>query len=159
MSWNICLMFLQEIQQQRAAQKMMQVFNQVKPDDIHHSPRWVFVCVCALSCFSIYVYLYYWSFVAIRFLDVSLVLWQSNGQWLTIEDHMSGDFRKYNNNTGEEIAPSCSLEELLLAFSHWTYDYSSRELLVLDLQGWFLQLEYVFWHVFIINHWNICPFF
>lgn len=99
---------LREIQQQRAAQKMMQVFNQVKPDDIHHSPR---------------------------FLDVSLVLWQSNGQWLTIENHMSGDFRKYNNNTGEEIAPCCSLEELLLAFSHWTYDYSCRELLVLDLQG------------------------
>ncbi|TKS79008.1 Transient receptor potential cation channel subfamily M member 6 [Collichthys lucidus] len=84
---------LREIQQQRAAQKMMQVFNQVKPDDMHHSPR---------------------------FLDVSLVLWHSNGQWLTIERNMSGDFRKYNNNTGEEIAPCCSLEETLLAFSHWT---------------------------------------
>ncbi|XP_041642551.1 transient receptor potential cation channel subfamily M member 6 isoform X2 [Cheilinus undulatus] len=99
---------LREIQQQRAAQKMMQIFNQVKPDDIHHSPR---------------------------FLDVSLVLWHSNGQWLTIERNMSGDFRKYNNNTGEEIAPCCSLEEILLAFSHWTYEYSCRELLVLDMQG------------------------
>ncbi|XP_069380165.1 transient receptor potential cation channel subfamily M member 6 isoform X3 [Paralichthys olivaceus] len=99
---------LREIQQQRAAQKMMQVFNQVKPDDMHHSPR---------------------------FLDVSLVLWHSNGQWLTIERNMCGDFRKYNNNTGEEITPCGSLEELLLAFSHWTYEYSSRELLVLDIQG------------------------
>uniref|UniRef100_A0A3Q1EW81 non-specific serine/threonine protein kinase n=1 Tax=Acanthochromis polyacanthus TaxID=80966 RepID=A0A3Q1EW81_9TELE len=99
---------LREIQQQRAAQKMMQVFNQVKPDDIHHSPR---------------------------FLDVSLVLMHSNGQWLTIERNMCGDFRKYNNNTGEEIAPCCSLEEVLLAFSHWTYEYSRRELLVLDIQG------------------------
>ncbi|XP_038558702.1 transient receptor potential cation channel subfamily M member 6 isoform X1 [Micropterus salmoides] len=99
---------LREIQQQRAAQKMMQVFNQVKPDDMHHSPR---------------------------FLDVSLVLWHSNGQWLTIESNMSGDFRKYNNNTGEEISPCCSLEEMLLAFSHWTYEYSGRELLVLDIQG------------------------
>uniref|UniRef100_I3JXD6 non-specific serine/threonine protein kinase n=1 Tax=Oreochromis niloticus TaxID=8128 RepID=I3JXD6_ORENI len=99
---------LREIQQQRAAQKMMQVFNQVKPDDLHHSPR---------------------------FLDVSLVLWHSNGQWLTIERNMSGDFRKYNNNTGEEITPCCSLEEMLLAFSHWTYEYSRRELLVLDIQG------------------------
>uniref|UniRef100_A0A3B4VHT4 non-specific serine/threonine protein kinase n=1 Tax=Seriola dumerili TaxID=41447 RepID=A0A3B4VHT4_SERDU len=99
---------LREIQQQRAAQKMMQVFNQVKPEDMHHSPR---------------------------FLDVSLVLWHSNGQWLTIERNMSGDFRKYNNNTGEEITPYCSLEEMLLAFSHWTYEYSSRELLVLDIQG------------------------
>ncbi|XP_073321519.1 transient receptor potential cation channel subfamily M member 6 [Pagrus major] len=99
---------LREIQQQRAAQKMMTVFNQVKPEDIQHSPR---------------------------FLDVSLVLWHSNGQWLTIERNMSGDFRKYNNNTGEEIVPCCSLEEMLLAFSHWTYEYSSRELLVLDIQG------------------------
>ena len=48
---------------------------------------------------------------------------------------MSGDFRKYNNNTGEEITPCCSLEEMLLAFSHWTYEYSSKELLVLDIQG------------------------
>ncbi|KAM3610879.1 uncharacterized protein V6R79_009997 [Siganus canaliculatus] len=99
---------LREIQQQRAAQKMMDVFNQIKPDDMYHSPR---------------------------FLDVSLVLWHSNGQWLTIERNMSGDFRKYNNNTGEEIAPCCSLEEVLLAFSHWTYVYSCRELLVLDMQG------------------------
>ncbi|XP_078026969.1 transient receptor potential cation channel subfamily M member 6 isoform X4 [Epinephelus lanceolatus] len=99
---------LREIQQQRAAQKMMQVFNEVKPDDMHHSPR---------------------------FLDVALVLWHSNGQWLTIERNMSGDFRKYNNNTGEEITPCCSLEEMLLAFSHWTYEYSCRELLVLDIQG------------------------
>ncbi|XP_037633258.1 transient receptor potential cation channel subfamily M member 6 isoform X1 [Sebastes umbrosus] len=99
---------LREIQQQKAAQKMMQEFNEVIPDDMHHSPR---------------------------FLDVALVLWHSNGQWLTIERNMSGDFRKYNNNTGEEITPCCSLEEMLLAFSHWTYEFSCRELVVLDIQG------------------------
>uniref|UniRef100_A0A8C4GHE9 non-specific serine/threonine protein kinase n=1 Tax=Dicentrarchus labrax TaxID=13489 RepID=A0A8C4GHE9_DICLA len=99
---------LREIQQQRAAQRMMEVFNQIKPEDMHYSPR---------------------------FLDVSLVLWHSNGQYLTIERNMCGDFRKYNNNTGEEIPPCCSLEEMLLAFSHWTYEYSRRELLVLDIQG------------------------
>lgn len=48
---------------------------------------------------------------------------------------MTGEFRKYNNNTGEEMAPCCPLEELLLAFSHWTFEYSCRELLVLDIQG------------------------
>lgn len=115
---NHCLTPLKEIQQQRAAQKMMQVFNQVKPDDMHHLPR---------------------------FLDVSLVLWHSNGQWLTIERNMSGDFRKYNNNTGEEITPCCSLEEMLLAFSHWTYEYSCRELLVLDIQGTFLYCVSVYY--------------
>uniref|UniRef100_A0A8C8K5N5 non-specific serine/threonine protein kinase n=1 Tax=Oncorhynchus tshawytscha TaxID=74940 RepID=A0A8C8K5N5_ONCTS len=99
---------LREIQQQRAAQKLMHVFNQVKPENMPHSPR---------------------------FLDMSLLHWHSDGQWLTIERNMTGDFRKYNNNTGEEIAPCCGMEEMLLAFSHWTYQYSCRELLVLDLQG------------------------
>lgn len=66
---------------------------------------------------------------------MSLVLWHSNGQWLTIESNLTGEFKKYNNNTGEEVAPCCPLEETLLAFSHWTFEYSRRELLVLDIQG------------------------
>lgn len=37
---------LKEIQQQRAAQKLMQVFNRIKPRDMHPSPR----CVPARSC-------------------------------------------------------------------------------------------------------------
>lgn len=78
-----------------------------------------------------------------------LVFWHSNGQWLTIERNMSGDFRKYNNNTGEEIDPCCSLEEMLLAFSHWTYEYSCRELLVLDIQG------RLFYRVCMVAKWNI----
>uniref|UniRef100_A0A8C2IYA3 non-specific serine/threonine protein kinase n=1 Tax=Cyprinus carpio TaxID=7962 RepID=A0A8C2IYA3_CYPCA len=104
-SLHLCL---QEIQQQRAAQKLMQRFNQIKPSSVPYSPR---------------------------FLDVSLLHWRSDGQWLTVEKNMGGHFRKYNNNTGEEISPSSGLEEAILAFSHWTYEYTNRELLVLDLQG------------------------
>uniref|UniRef100_A0A8C2D9I4 non-specific serine/threonine protein kinase n=1 Tax=Cyprinus carpio TaxID=7962 RepID=A0A8C2D9I4_CYPCA len=104
-SLHLCL---REIQQQRAAQKLMQRFNQIKPSSVPYSPR---------------------------FLDVSLLHWRSDGQWLTVEKNMSGHFRKYNNNTGEEILPSSGLEEAILAFSHWTYEYTNRELLVLDLQG------------------------
>ncbi|XP_016898711.1 transient receptor potential cation channel subfamily M member 6 isoform X3 [Cynoglossus semilaevis] len=99
---------LREIQQQRAAQRLMNIFNQIKPNEVQHTPR---------------------------FLDVSLIQWHSSGQWFTIERNMTGHFRKYNNNTGEEIDPCCTLEETLLAFSHWTYQFSNRELLVLDLQG------------------------
>lgn len=125
----------------------MQVFNQIKPRDMEPSPRCV-LCASSspselaasplsegqpteLGAASRHSRL---SSLA-SFLDVSLVLWRSNGQWLTIERNMTGDFRKYNNNTGEEIAPCCSLEEVLLAFSHWTFEYSRRELLVLDIQG------------------------
>ncbi|XP_056274950.1 transient receptor potential cation channel subfamily M member 6 isoform X3 [Pseudoliparis swirei] len=122
---------LREIQQQRAAQKMMQMFNEVKPDDMHHSPRCAFSLVHAFVRFCTCTNV----FPPTRYLDVALVFWHSNGQWMTIERNMSGDFRKYNNNTGEEITPCCSLEEMLLAFSHWTYEYSCRELLVLDIQG------------------------
>uniref|UniRef100_A0A674PI35 non-specific serine/threonine protein kinase n=1 Tax=Takifugu rubripes TaxID=31033 RepID=A0A674PI35_TAKRU len=104
-SLQLCL---REIQQQRAAQKLMQVFNRIRPRDLCPSPS---------------------------FLDVSLLLCPSSGHWFTIERNMCGEFRKYNNNSGEEIAPCCSLEELLLAFSHWTFEYSHRELLVLDIQG------------------------
>ncbi|XP_036381855.1 transient receptor potential cation channel subfamily M member 6 [Megalops cyprinoides] len=99
---------LREIQQQRAAQKLMHIFNQIKPHSIPYS---------------------------LRFLDVYLLHWHSQDQWLTIERNMSGDFRKYNNSTGEEVAPCCLLEETALAFSHWTYQYTRGELLVLDLQG------------------------
>lgn len=128
---NLCWIPLKEIQQQRAAQKMMQMFNEVKPDDMHHSPRCAFSLVHAFVRFCTCTHV----FPPTRYLDVALVFWHSNGQWMTIERNMSGDFRKYNNNTGEEITPCCSLEEMLLAFSHWTYEYSCRELLVLDIQG------------------------
>uniref|UniRef100_A0ABI7YK61 non-specific serine/threonine protein kinase n=1 Tax=Felis catus TaxID=9685 RepID=A0ABI7YK61_FELCA len=99
---------LREIQQQRAAQKLIYTFNQVKPQTIPYTPR---------------------------FLEVFLIYCHSANQWLTIEKYMTGEFRKYNNNNGDEIAPSNTLEELLLAFSHWTYEYTRGELLVLDLQG------------------------
>ena len=56
----------QEIQQQRAAQKLMEVFNQVKPDNMPHSPRSDCVCVCVCESFfyvtfSIYNLIYFIS--------------------------------------------------------------------------------------------------
>uniref|UniRef100_A0A7M4EFC9 non-specific serine/threonine protein kinase n=1 Tax=Crocodylus porosus TaxID=8502 RepID=A0A7M4EFC9_CROPO len=99
---------LREIQQQRAAQKLIFTFNQVKPHTIPYSPR---------------------------FLEVFLLYCHSANQWLTVEKYMTGKFRKYNNNNGDEITPGNLLEEMMLAFSHWTYEYTRGELLVLDLQG------------------------
>ncbi|OXB81722.1 UNVERIFIED_CONTAM: hypothetical protein H355_010283 [Colinus virginianus] len=107
-SENDVLKLGQEIQQQRAAQKLIYTFNQVKPHTIPYTPR---------------------------FLEVFLIYCHSANQWLTIEKYMTGEFRKYNNNNGDEITPSSLLEELMLAFSHWTYVYTRGELLVLDLQG------------------------
>nr|XP_054095622.1 transient receptor potential cation channel subfamily M member 7 isoform X3 [Callithrix jacchus] len=100
---------LREIQQQRAAQKLTFAFNQMKPKSIPYSPR---------------------------FLEVFLLYCHSAGQWFAVEECMTGEFRKYNNNNGDEIIPTNTLEEIMLAFSHWTYEYTRGELLVLDLQGW-----------------------
>lgn len=56
MCWiNLCSSSRQDIQQQRAAQKMMQVFNQVKPDDLCHSPRCLLL-FCSASFRSVAVY-------------------------------------------------------------------------------------------------------
>ncbi|XP_066492354.1 transient receptor potential cation channel subfamily M member 7 [Tiliqua scincoides] len=99
---------LREIQQQRAAQKLTFAFNQMKPKSIPYSPR---------------------------FLEVFLLYCHSAGQWFAVEECMTGEFRKYNNNNGDEIIPTNMLEEIMLAFSHWTYEYTRGELLVLDLQG------------------------
>lgn len=64
-----------------------------------------------------------------------LLYCHSAGQWFAIEECITGEFRKFNNNNGEEINPTNLLEETMLAFSHWTYEYTRGELLVLDLQG------------------------
>jgi hypothetical protein len=71
----------------------------------------------------------------VRFLEVFLLYCHSAGQWFAVEECMTGEFRKYNNNNGDEIIPTNTLEEIMLAFSHWTYEYTRGELLVLDLQG------------------------
>uniref|UniRef100_A0A3P9BMC4 non-specific serine/threonine protein kinase n=1 Tax=Maylandia zebra TaxID=106582 RepID=A0A3P9BMC4_9CICH len=99
---------LREIQQQRAAQKLTFAFNQIRPKTIPYSPR---------------------------FLEVFLLYCHSAGQWFAIEECITGEFRKFNNNNGDEIIPTNLLEETMLAFSHWTYEYTRGELLVLDLQG------------------------
>lgn len=77
-----------------------------------------------------------------RFLEVFLLYCHSAGQWFAVEECMTGEFRKYNNNNGDEIIPTNMLEEVMLAFSHWTYEYTRGELLVLDLQGNVLILKF-----------------
>uniref|UniRef100_A0A8C7HBQ9 non-specific serine/threonine protein kinase n=1 Tax=Oncorhynchus kisutch TaxID=8019 RepID=A0A8C7HBQ9_ONCKI len=74
-------------------------------------------------------------FIFTKFLEVFLLYCHSAGQWFAIEECITGEFRKFNNNNGDEIVPTNLLEETMLAFSHWTYEYTRGELLVLDLQG------------------------
>uniref|UniRef100_A0AAY5EAY3 non-specific serine/threonine protein kinase n=1 Tax=Electrophorus electricus TaxID=8005 RepID=A0AAY5EAY3_ELEEL len=116
---------LREIQQQRAAQKLTFAFNQIRPKTIPYSPR---------------------------FLEVFLLYCHSAGQWFAIEECITGEFRKFNNNNGDEIVPTNLLEETMLAFSHWTYEFTRGELLVLDLQGAAISL--VDWVLYSLNALN-----
>ncbi|KAL4660736.1 transient receptor potential cation channel subfamily M member 7-like [Arapaima gigas] len=102
---RLCLM---EIQQQRAAQKLASAFNKTKPKSIPYSPR---------------------------FLEVLLLYSHTAEEWFTVEECIVGEFRKFNNNNGDEMVPTNVLEESMLAFTHWSYEYTRGELLVLDLQG------------------------
>ncbi|KPP76463.1 transient receptor potential cation channel subfamily M member 7-like [Scleropages formosus] len=104
----VCMTETEEIQRQRAAQKLASSFHKVKPKSVPHSPR---------------------------FLEVLLLYSHAAEEWFTLEECIVGEFRKFNNNNGDEIVPSSLLEESMLAFSHWSYEYTRGELLVLDLQG------------------------
>lgn len=95
---------------------------------LHLDGCWLWGCSLPCQLLRDIIYIY-------RFLEVFLIYCHSAKQWLTIEKYMTGEFRKYNNNNGDEITPISLLEELMLAFSHWTYVYTRGELLVLDMQG------------------------
>lgn len=58
---------------------------------------------------------------------------------VAVEECMTGEFRKYNSNNGDEIIPTNTLEEIMLAFSHWTYEYTRGELLVPGYRGRFIK--------------------
>ena len=58
---------------------------------------------------------------------------------VTIEAYMPGEFIKYINNDGECLdCPQDDLEELFQkaqCLSHFSYEYSNQELMILDIQG------------------------
>jgi hypothetical protein len=58
---------------------------------------------------------------------------------VTVEAYIPGEFVKYINNDGECIdCPNEELDELFLkaqCLSHFSYEYSNKELMILDIQG------------------------
>ena len=74
--------------------------------------------------------------------DVSLVKYHSQSSigYVVQEEYLAGTFEKYNNNTGMVAACPTKVgtdHRILQAFSHWTYVYSERTLMVVDCQGVF----------------------
>ncbi|CAF1040935.1 unnamed protein product [Adineta steineri] len=72
----------------------------------------------------------------IKFIMTKLVFDNLNGgkyRNLTIEKFIEGSYKKFSNNAGyvNYNDPALTLE----AYSHWTYEYTKGEMIVVDLQG------------------------
>ena len=67
-------------------------------------------------------------------------------EWLMLEPYRSGTFHKFINNdgqidpTGEALDAGVGYVELAEALTHFSYQHSNKELLLLDVQGFGLEL-------------------
>ena len=57
-----------------------------------------------------------------------------DGEFITIEEYINGDFVKYINNDGD-ICEEGEIGDKAQAFAHFTYEKSEGKLIVLDIQG------------------------
>ena len=59
-----------------------------------------------------------------------------NGEVVTVEEYVSGDFKKYINNNGEILGdPSTDISMKAVAYMHFSFTKSHGQLLLTDLQG------------------------
>ncbi|XP_031556854.1 myosin heavy chain kinase D-like [Actinia tenebrosa] len=56
-------------------------------------------------------------------------------QWVTVEDYIEGEFTKYINNDGELCGDNTVIRQKCESLAHFSYERSSRELIVVDMQG------------------------
>lgn len=56
-----------------------------------------------------------------------------NGEVVTLEEFISGEFVKYVNNTGDKCEEDNNTADKAEAFCHYTYQKSERKLAVLDI--------------------------
>ena len=60
----------------------------------------------------------------------------SDGEHLTVEEFISGRFRKYINNNGELcVDPSDIIGQKAECLSHFSYEMSQKKLILVDIQG------------------------
>ena len=60
---------------------------------------------------------------------------------VTIEENLSGDYHKFNSNSGAE---NRQLSSILPAFGHWVWEASGRKIMICDIQGR-LSSYYIMW--------------
>lgn len=76
----------------------------------------------------------------IEFLPVALLQLVNSDGYLSevynVERYMAGDFVKFTNNEKFVRNRDTLVSDLVLAFSHFTYQASNNELIIVDIQGW-----------------------
>ena len=60
---------------------------------------------------------------------------KTEGDLVTLESYMEGEFVKYINNDGHICKKGSEVADKAEAFSHFTYVKSEKQLMVLDIQG------------------------
>ena len=69
-------------------------------------------------------------------LKLNIYLAKLDGECLTLEEFIEGKFEKYMNNTGEVcVSGDDVIGQKAECLSHFSYDISNSQLLVVDLQG------------------------
>lgn len=58
-----------------------------------------------------------------------------NGEFVTVEEYIDGNFVKYLNNNGMVCVKTSALSEKAECLAHFSYEKSSHKLMVLDIQG------------------------
>ena len=75
----------------------------------------------------------------LEFLPVVLLrLVNKNGSWgsvYNVERYMAGEYVKLSDNLNP-VTKLGLVSDLVLAFSHFTYQASNQELIIVDIQGW-----------------------
>jgi len=56
-------------------------------------------------------------------------------QWVTVEEFIPGEFTKYINNDGELCGDDSMVRQKCESLAHYSYERSSHELMVVDMQG------------------------
>ena len=76
----------------------------------------------------------------IEFLPVALLQLVNSdgylGEVYNVERYMAGEFVKFTNNEKFVLDRDTLVLDLVLAFSHFTYQASNNELIIVDIQGW-----------------------
>ena len=68
----------------------------------------------------------------VDFLDTFVIEMAEHNETYAVEKYVEGEFIKYNNNTGYVSQDQRNTPQ---AFSHFTYEFSKKKLIIVDIQG------------------------